>query len=408
MRLSFSPTLVIAAIALLPLLASAQSGPRFFAARPGSLVEAKKRIAAGDKDLEPAYKKLIKDADKALQETPPSVMEKTKLPPSRDKHDYISLAPYFWPDPSKRDGLPYIRKDGKTNPDSKLPEQNDVPRLSLMAKSVESLALAYYFTGKPEYAAHAAKFIRTWFLDAATHMNPNFKFAQAVLGENDGRAEGILEARHIAIAADALGLLVGSEAWKPADQQALDKWLTTFVHWLMTSPTGREEHNAKNNHGTWADVTTVRIALCLNRPDIAAKLLKAAQRERIGVQIEKDGSQPLELARTASFSYCWFNIEALSELANLGDHAGVNLWAYTGTGTGGRGLRRAVEYMLPYVDVPAKDWPHEQIKEKKEQDYLPLLRMAALAYSSSEMEGIIEKHANWQTQRFQLLFVKQP
>ena len=28
-----------------------------------------------------------------------------------------SVGPYWWPDPSKPDGLPYIRKDGHKNPD---------------------------------------------------------------------------------------------------------------------------------------------------------------------------------------------------------------------------------------------------------------------------------------------------
>lgn len=367
-------------------------------------MKAKERLAAGDKTLAPALKKLIKDADKALKETPPSVMEKAKLPPSHDKHDYISLAPYFWPDPKKRNGLPYIRKDGKVNPDSKDPDVNDAPRLTVMGKSVETLALAYYFTGKQEYAAQAAKFVRTWFLDPATKMNPHLNFGQAVMGDNNGRGEGILEARFIAVAADAVGLLAGSEAWKPMDQQELDKWLTSFVRWLMTSPNGHDEHGAKNNHGSWFDAQTARLALCLNRRDMAAKIVKDAMHSRIPVQIEKDGRQPLELARTASFSYCWFNLEALSELATAGEYAGVDLWHFTASN--GRGLRGALQFMLPFVDVPAKEWPYEQVKEVKEESFLSLLRQAALAYSASEFEDVLAKHPDAEDDRFQLLFVK--
>jgi len=383
---------------------TAELPPRFFGCKPGSLMKAKERLAAGDKALAPALKKLIKDADKALKETPPSVMEKAKLPPSHDKHDYISLAPYFWPDPKKRNGLPYIRKDGKVNPDSKDPDVNDAPRLTVMGKSVETLALAYYFTGKQEYATQAAKFVRTWFLDPATKMNPHLNFGQAVMGDNTGRGEGILEARFIAVAADAVGLLAGSEAWKPMDQQELDKWLNSFVRWLMTSPNGRDEHGAKNNHGSWFDAQTARLALCLNRRDMAAKIAKDAMHSRIPVQIEKDGRQPLELARTASFSYCWFNLEALSELATAAEYAGVDLWHYTASN--GRGLHSAMQFMLPFVDVPAKEWPYEQIKEIKEESYLPLLRQAALAFSASEFEDVLSKHPDAEDDRFQLLFLK--
>ena len=396
--------LLCSALLLLPVLALAETPARFFGASPGSLEKAKARIAAGDKELAGALKRLVKDADKTLQEKPPSVTQKAKLPPSRDKHDYISLAPYFWPDPAKRNGLPYIRKDGKVNPDSKDPDLNDAPRVALMGKSVETLALAYYFTGKQEYAAHAAKFARTWFLDPETKMNPHLRFGQAVMGKNEGRGEGILEGRNIAIAADAIGLLAGSEAWKPADQQELDKWLTSYTRWLMTSTTGHEEHGAKNNHGSWFDAQAARLAMCLNRPDMAIKTIKEAMRDRIPVQIEKDGRQPLELARTASFSYCWFNLEALTELATVGQHAGIDLWHFSAGN--GRSLRAAYDFMLPFVDVPAKDWPYEQIKEKKEKDYLPLLREAALAFEAPEFEAVLSKYEDASTARFRLLFVK--
>lgn len=47
-----------------------------------------------------AYKKLIAEENQAFVEGPFSVMDKKLIPPSGDKHDYLGLAPYFWPDPS--------------------------------------------------------------------------------------------------------------------------------------------------------------------------------------------------------------------------------------------------------------------------------------------------------------------
>ena len=43
----------------------------------------------------------VAEADRAMSEGPFSVMDKPVTPPSGDKHDYMSQAPYFWPDPSK-------------------------------------------------------------------------------------------------------------------------------------------------------------------------------------------------------------------------------------------------------------------------------------------------------------------
>ena len=53
-----------------------------------------------------AYQELISGADRLLDVRPLSVMLKEKTPGSGDKHDYMSQARYYWPDPSKPDGLP--------------------------------------------------------------------------------------------------------------------------------------------------------------------------------------------------------------------------------------------------------------------------------------------------------------
>src|SRR5262245_25007973 len=72
-----------------------------FALNRESLATNKALVKKNDPKLMAAYKQLIKDADKALQFGPVSVMEKKNMPPSGDKHDYMSLAPYHWPDPTK-------------------------------------------------------------------------------------------------------------------------------------------------------------------------------------------------------------------------------------------------------------------------------------------------------------------
>ena len=48
-----------------------------------------------------AYQELISGADRLLDVRPLSVMLKEKTPGSGDKHDYMSQARYYWPDPSK-------------------------------------------------------------------------------------------------------------------------------------------------------------------------------------------------------------------------------------------------------------------------------------------------------------------
>src|SRR5580698_1413289 len=111
------------------------------------LADKKTKLASKDPSLLPAYEQLLNDADKLLSYKPVSVMDKTGLPPSGDKHDYMSIAPYFWPDPSKPDGLPYINKDGQHNPESSDERNTNGPAFARMSRDVETLALAWYFTG---------------------------------------------------------------------------------------------------------------------------------------------------------------------------------------------------------------------------------------------------------------------
>ena len=381
-------------------LFAAEPSRPFFGARPGALEKAKV-AATSDESAKKALKKLIADADKALAVTPPSVMQKTKVPPSGDKHDYMSIAPYYWPNPETKDGLPYVRKDGKVNPESREEAANDTLRARLVGTTVETLALGYYFTGEEKYAEHAAKVLRTWFLEPATKMTPHFRFAQAIPGVNDGRGTGILEARGLADAADAAILLVGSKHWSAADQQALLAWGVVYFEWLTTSKNGLDERAAKNNHGTWYDVQAAKWALVLGRKDQAKEICAEAASRRIGVQIQPDGKQPLELVRTASFSYSCFNLRALSALAGLGEHAGVDLWKHRSAD--GRSLVAALDFLVPYLGKNPKPWTMQQIHESNDDDVLPVLRAAALATADDRYESLLKEYSDHRSKRLQLL-----
>ena len=80
----------------------------FQTTRPASLLldraymnDVRARGEKGDAAIAAAIARLEEDAKTALAIKPMSVMDKTITPPSGDKHDYMSQAPYWWPDPSK-------------------------------------------------------------------------------------------------------------------------------------------------------------------------------------------------------------------------------------------------------------------------------------------------------------------
>lgn len=348
---------------------TAQSLPRVFALDPARLAQTKARI--NDKAFAAALSRLRRDADKAMSAGPFTVTAKQRVAPSGDKHDYLTLAPYWWPDPSKPNGLPYIRRDGEMNPESKLDSDN--PRLNAMTAAVETLAQAYYFTGEAKYAERAALLLRVWFIDKATKMNPNYSYAQAVMGRSDGRGAGLIDARNFIRVIDAIGLLDGAKAWTKQDQQALQDWFRAFVEWMQTSANGREEAAARNNHGTWFAADLAAFALFIGNEALARRTVEAV-RARIAWQIDPDGRQLLELERTRAMSYSLFNLSGLWTVAAIGEKTGVDLWNYQTND--GRGLFAALAYLAPFA-LGEKKWPHKQIIKWSLEDYFDLVRQGA-------------------------------
>jgi hypothetical protein len=317
-------------------------------------------------------REIREDADDVLHLPPLSVTQNPYTPPSGDRHDYMSLAPYYWPNPHIANGLPYIRRDGERNPQvSKLPDHQHIFQ---MGERVHALSLAYFLTGHEPYAARATLLLYTWFLDPATKMNPNLDFAQAVLGSNNGRGEGVLEGRGLPEVCDSINLLAGSASWTRADQEGMTEWFTAYLTWLQHSKNGLDEAAAKNNHGSWFDMQIAAIAWFLGRDDLARQVVEAAKERRIARQIEADGKQPLELERTKSFAYCVFNLAALTQLAEVGDKVGVNLWTYRAPNGGS--IEAAIDYLLPFING-RQDWSYENISGMQTDGMrLPLLLMA--------------------------------
>src|SRR5438132_787860 len=225
-----------------PRLASRVAPPaplRVYSLRADALARAKRRLASGDSSLRPAYDRLVREAAADLVAGPFSVMDKQRTPPSGDKHDYVSMGPYWWPDSTKPGGLPYVRRDGERNPEIR--RDYDASRWGALSSAVGTLALAYYFSDDEKYAERAARLLRVWFLDPGTRMNPNLRYGQRIPGIAEGRGAGIIETRSLVGLVDAIGMLERSPAWTHTAAGGMRSWMSAYLQWLRTSEIGKEE-----------------------------------------------------------------------------------------------------------------------------------------------------------------------
>lgn len=95
-----------------------------------------------------------------------------------------------------------------------------------------------WLTGDESYAQSASNFLKTWFLNGATKMNPNMNFAQGIPGKSNGAPTGIIDGWGFISVVDSVHMLEGSKAWNNQDDQGIKQWFTEYLTWLRKSKAG--------------------------------------------------------------------------------------------------------------------------------------------------------------------------
>ena len=310
----------------------------------------KSQISKGNPLYTESWQKLQKEADKWLSKPDPTIVNKPMAPASGDRHDYLSLGKYWWPNPNTPDGLPYIRKDGKTNPEI---EKFDRKTLGEFVDGTVKLTLAYYYSDKKEYADKAVSMIKTWYLDPKTMQNPNMNFGQAVPGvtDNKGRPEGMIDASGFIYVTDAIEILHTRGQLTDKELDELKKWFSEFCNWMTTNTLGIKEGLAANNHSMAYDVQLTRYSLFTGDLVTAKRVLNEYTPKRLIPQIEADGKQPLELARVTSFHYSIANLGHMMDMCDMGKQMGILLYS---TGQKKGSIDMAIQYLIPYINDESK------------------------------------------------------
>ncbi|KAJ6467560.1 chondroitin AC/alginate lyase [Mycena vitilis] len=310
---------------------------------------------------------IVEWAEQMASFGPWSVTDKPVTAPSGNKHDYMSWAPYQWPDCSNVKNTTvlslsnmwkecnYVFRDGQVNPDRNTIQ--DFQSFFNLSDAVlyNSIASTWQNKSSSVYSQNVAKFLTTWFLNADTAMDPNLIYAQMNRGPSGqtGAYTGILDLR--GFAKIAAGILIlrksGNTDWTRDLDSQMGAWVTKYMDWLSTSSSGTTAAHATNNHGTIFVNQFAALKLIAND---TAGAVNWTQNYFTGIyqnQLNSTGDQPQEASRTHPYHYRNFNIAGMITNARILTYANPTSKPWNATAHGAT-IQKTVNFLMT-VD-PAK------------------------------------------------------
>ncbi len=295
---------------------------------------------------------ILAKAERSLQEAPAHITDVVFEQSPGSIHDFYSNGDYWWPNLETDSGLPYVKRDGESNPDCFNAHRHI---LRSMRTSTAHLAAGYVITGNESYAEKAVLFLKEFFLDEATKMNPHLLYAQAIPGICTGRGIGIIDTLHLIDVPMSIRALQSSPALSPELSRSLRQWFTNYLNWMNEHPYGQDERRAKNNHSVCWYVQAASFALFTGHFDLLEYCRQQFKSVLLPQQMALDGSFPLELARTKPYSYSIFVLDNMVTLCQLLSTPEDNLWEFQLAD--GRGIRKGLEFLFPYLQNKSS-WPY--------------------------------------------------
>ena len=297
--------------------------------------------------------RLLRQAKEAMERPIPHITD-TVAPLSEGTiHDFYSNGDYWWPNPDTLDGLPYVQRDGETNPENFVAH-----RLAMrqMRTDVVALSIAYALTGEEEYAGFAVRMLHEFFLDRRTCMNPNLEYSQAIPGVCRGRGIGIIDTLHLVEVPYAIERLKDSKAMTEEIYNGLKAWFSDYLDWMLTSENGIQEMNKDNNHGVCFFVQAAAFALFTDST-LVVDFCRKRFKETLLQQMALDGSFPKELARTKPYNYSIFVMDNMVSLCQMLSTCTDDLWNYVDPE--GRSISKGLDFLTPYLLEKSK-WPFQK------------------------------------------------
>jgi hypothetical protein len=125
---------------------------------------------------------------------------------------------------------------------------------------------------------------------------------------------------------------------------------------MSNSENGRQERDAKNNHGTCWVAQAAEFATFVG-DKAAVQFCRTRFKEKlVPEQIAADGSFPLELRRTKPYGYCIFNLDVMATVCQILSTPADDLFRFTLAD--GRGFAKAIAFMYPFL-ADKSSWPYK-------------------------------------------------
>ncbi|MEI7586328.1 alginate lyase family protein [Runella sp.] len=296
-------------------------------------------------------KSTLEQAEWAMTQSPVTVTAEQCERSAGGLHDFYSEGDYWWQNPDDPNG-PYIQRDGQSNPSNFTAHRKAMVRFSQI---IGSLASAYLMTKNEKYVKHAFVHLKAWFMDEKTYMNPSLLYTQAIKGRATGRGIGIIDMIQMMEVAQGIRVMENAKNVKKNDLHLIKNWFGQYLEWVTSHQYGIDERDTKNNHATcWVMQVAVFAKLVDNQAliDFCKNRFKTVL---LPNQLEKNGSFPLELKRTKPYGYSLFNLDAMTTVCHVLSDEKESLWDYTLAD--GRTLKKAIEFMYPFVEDKSK-WPY--------------------------------------------------
>ena len=263
-------------------------------------------------------------------------------------NDFFSTGEFWWPNTNSPDGLPYYRRSGRPNPDVFAEHRKC---LSVFRDNLTALAAAYKVTGNDRYATVGAEWLKVFFINPATRMNPNVQYAQSVPGIATGRTGGIQDVLPLVEVPVAVKTLEKSPSFSPEISAGFRKWAADYLDWLMTSAKSDDLADTGDNFTLiyWLNVAVFadylgdqeRLDICRNRFKYFL----------LSNQIGPDGNFTYA-PRNRVFDAMLSQSDYLGTLCQVLSTSNDDLWHFTSPE--GRNVRQMVDHLYGQLENKTK------------------------------------------------------